>query len=90
MKAFTKVIKHKVFDVVKSNDIKGYNDLCEAAENYTVTTVKINLENGDYFITRISCTPEEACNYYRIGSYINIGTAADDLQRIKSLEFIYD
>ena len=55
-----------------------------------MTTVKINLENSDYFITKINCTPEEACNYYRIGSYINIGTVADDLQRIKSLEFIYD
>lgn len=36
MKAFTKTIKHKVFDVVKNNDIKGYNDLCKAAENYSV------------------------------------------------------
>ena len=54
-----------------------------------MTTVKVNLENGDYFITRINCTAEEACNYYRIGSYINVGTAADDMQKIKSLEFIY-
>ena len=36
MKAFTKVVRHKVFDVVKSNDTKGYNDLCVAAENYSV------------------------------------------------------
>lgn len=55
-----------------------------------MTTVKINLENGDHIITRINCTPEEACNYYRIGSYINIGTVTDDMQKIKSLEFIYD
>ena len=54
-----------------------------------MTTIKINLENGDHSITRINCTPEEACNYYRIGSYINNGAAADDMQRIKSLEFIY-
>ena len=54
-----------------------------------MTTVKINLENGDYITTRINCTAEEACNYYRIGSYINVGTAADDMQKIKSLEFIY-
>lgn len=55
-----------------------------------MTTVKINLENGDHITTRINCTPEEACDYYRIGSYINIGTVADDMQKIKSLEFIYD
>lgn len=55
-----------------------------------MTTVKINLENGDHITTRINCTPEEARNYYRIGSYINIGTVADDMQKIKSLEFIYD
>lgn len=54
-----------------------------------MTTVKINLENGDHITTRINCTPEKACNYYRIGSYINIGTTADDMQKIKSLEFIY-
>lgn len=54
------------------------------------TTVKVNLENGDYFVTRINCTPEEARDYYRIGSYINNGTVVDDMQKIKSLEFIYD
>ena len=52
-------------------------------------TVKITLENGDYFTTRINCTAEEACNYYRIGSYINVGIVTDDMQKIKSLEFIY-
>lgn len=36
MKAFTKAIKRKVFDAVKNNDTKSYNDLCEAAENYSV------------------------------------------------------
>ena len=48
-----------------------------------MTTVKINLENGDYFITRINCTAEEACNYYRIGSYINVGADAEN-QRIST------
>ena len=52
-------------------------------------TVKINLANGDYITTRINCTAEEACDYYRIGSYINVGAVADNMQKIKSLEFIY-
>lgn len=54
-----------------------------------MTTVKITLENGDYFTTRINCTPDEACKYYAIGSYINIGIDADNMQKIKKLEFIY-
>lgn len=54
-----------------------------------MTTVKINLENGDYFITRINCTPEDVCKYYPIGGLINVGTDTDDMQKIKSLEFIY-
>ena len=54
-----------------------------------MTTVKINLENGDYITTRINCAAEEVCNYYRIGSYINVGTDADNMQKTKSLEFIY-
>ena len=58
-------------------------------EENSMLIVKINLANGDYITTRINCTAEEACNYYRIGSYINVGTAADDMQKIKSLEFIY-
>lgn len=36
MKVFTKTVKYKVFNVVKNNDTKGYNDLCKAAENYSV------------------------------------------------------
>ena len=52
-------------------------------------TVKINLENGDYITTRINCAAEEACNYYRIGNYINVVADADNMQKITSLEFIY-
>ena len=52
-------------------------------------TVKINLASGDSITTRINYTAEEACNYYRIGNYINVGIAADNMQKIKSLEFIY-
>ena len=58
-------------------------------EENSMLIVKINLASGDYITTRINCTAEEACNYYRIGSYINVGTTADNMQKIKSLEFIY-
>lgn len=52
-------------------------------------TVKINLENGDSITTNMNCTAEEASNYYQIGSYINAGSASDNLQKIESVDFIY-
>ena len=54
-----------------------------------MTTVKVIFTDGDYFITRINCIPEEASNYYRIGNRLNIGTVTDELRTIKALEFIY-
>lgn len=54
-----------------------------------MTTVKIIFTDNDYFITRINCSPEEAANYYRIGSCLNVGTVMDELKTIKALEFIY-
>lgn len=54
-----------------------------------MTTVKVIFIDGDYFITRINCSPEEAANYYRIGNRLNVGTVTDELKTIKALEFIY-
>ena len=54
-----------------------------------MTTVKVIFTDGDYLITRINCSPEEATNYYRIGSRLNVGTVTDELKTIKALEFIY-
>ena len=54
-----------------------------------MTTVKVIFTDDDYLITKINCSPEEVTNYYRIGSYLNIGTVTDELKTIKALEFIY-
>ena len=54
-----------------------------------MTTVKIIFTDGDYLITKINCSPEEVTNYYRIGSYLNMGVVTDKLKTIKALEFIY-
>ena len=54
-----------------------------------MTTVKVIFMDGDYLITKINCSPEDATKYYRIGSYLNIGTVTDKLKTIKALEFIY-
>ena len=54
-----------------------------------MTTVKVIFTDGDYLITKINCNPEKATNYYKIGSYLNMGTVTDELKTIKALEFIY-
>ena len=54
-----------------------------------MTTIKVIFTDDDYLITKINCSPEEAANYYRIGSYLNVGTVTDNLKTIKTLEFIY-
>ena len=36
MTTFTKKVKNHVFEVVKNNDYKGYNQLCEKADNASV------------------------------------------------------
>ena len=54
-----------------------------------MTTVKVIFTDGDYLITKINCSPEEATNYYRIGGCLNVGAVTDDLKTIKALEFIY-
>ena len=36
MKTFTKKVRNMVFEVVKNNDYKGYNQLCEKVENTSV------------------------------------------------------
>lgn len=54
-----------------------------------MTTVKVIFTDGDYLITKINCSPEEATNYYIIGSCLNVGTVSDILKIIKALEFIY-
>ena len=54
-----------------------------------MTTVKVIFTDDDYLITKINCSPEEAVNYYRIGSCLNVGTVTDNLKTIKALEFIY-
>ena len=43
-----------------------------------MTTVKVIFTDNDYLITKINCSPEEATNYYRIGSCLNMGTVTDE------------
>jgi len=39
--------------------------------------VKVHFENGDYLVTRINATLEEATNYY-VGNTFNVGLGPND------------
>lgn len=54
-----------------------------------MTTVKVYLENGDSFVTKINGTPEDARKYYD-GATLNMGTDADDLQKVEKIEILPD
>lgn len=51
--------------------------------------VKVTFENGNMIETSINGTVEEIGKYYRVGSIFNIGTVADDLQKVVNLEFVF-
>ena len=49
-------------------------------------TVKVTLENGNYFYTGINATLEEAVRYYERASPLNMGVEGDDMQEVTSVE----
>ena len=52
-------------------------------------TVKVVYEDGDYMITRINATEQEARDYYRVGSVVNVGDGPRDYYtRIASVEVL--
>ncbi len=51
--------------------------------------VKVYLENGDSFVTKMNGTPEDAHRYYD-GATLNMGTDKDDLQKVAKIEILSD
>lgn len=51
--------------------------------------VKVTYSNNNTITTVINGTIEEIENYYRVGSIFNIGTVADDLQKVVNMEFVF-
>lgn len=51
--------------------------------------VKVTFENGDTITTHINGTDEEIKWYYIIGRLFNIGTVADNMQKVEFVEIIY-
>ena len=50
-------------------------------------TVKVTLDNGDNFTTRINATEQESRKYY-MGKVFNVGTVDDNLQKCIDVEVI--
>lgn len=51
--------------------------------------VKVYLENGDSFVTKMNGTPEDAHRYYDEAT-LNMGTDKDDLQKVAKIEILSD
>lgn len=53
-------------------------------------TVKVTLDDGNWFTTRINATREEALIYYGMGEILNMGVTHDDVRKIVGVEFLSD
>lgn len=49
--------------------------------------IKVILENGDYFCTKVSGTKEDIEKYY-VGNVFNVGIVDDDMQKCIIVEFL--
>lgn len=49
--------------------------------------IKVILENGDSFCTKVNGTKEDIEKYY-VGSVFNVGVVDDDMQKCVRVEFI--
>lgn len=51
-------------------------------------TVKVTFEDGNSLVTSINGTKSNIQDYYKIGNTFNLGTDLDNLQKVKTLEFL--
>ena len=49
--------------------------------------IKVILENGESFYTKVSGTKEDIEKYY-VGSVFNVGVVNDDMQKCVRVEFL--
>ena len=52
--------------------------------------VKVTLDDGDWFTTRMNAMKEEALAYYEVGLILRMGFAGDDLRMIAGVEVLSD
>lgn len=55
------------------------------ALNQKMRTARVFLSNGTNYATSINGTNTEIQKYFQLGSYINVGSTTDDIQRIEAL-----
>ena len=53
-------------------------------------TVKVTLDDNNWFTTRMNATREEALIYYGIETILNMGVTHDDMRKIVGVEFLSD
>lgn len=53
-------------------------------------TVKVTLDDGNWFTTRMNATKEEALAYYGIGEVFNMGGVHDDMREVVGVEVLSD
>lgn len=51
-------------------------------------TVKVTFEDGNSLVTSINGNDSDIREYYKIGNVFNLGTDSDNLQKVKTLEFL--
>ena len=70
---------------------KSYPDLMEEFKSEVLIVqkheIKVILENGDFFYTKVSGTKEDIEKYY-IGSVFNVGIVVDNMQKCVKVEFL--
>lgn len=53
-------------------------------------TVKVTLDDNNWFVTRMNATREEALAYYGIGEVFNMGGVHDDMREVVGVEVLSD
>lgn len=52
--------------------------------------VRVTLADGNTITTRINGTDEDIRQYYRVGSFLNVGTVYDDMVKIVAVDILTD
>lgn len=55
-----------------------------------MVTVKVTLDDGNWFTTRMNATKDEALAYYEVGKVFNVGAVRDDMREVIGVEVLSD
>ena len=83
MKTFTKKVRNMVFEVVKNNDYKGYNQLCEKADNASVKSCLSVVESARYHDRKCSSVLFSEKIFTRFERAFSLFTKTDVVASVK-------